>query len=222
MKIGEKEAKEANFLIDLLFPNYCLGCHQRGFYICPSCLEKIDKPNREISKNIWSVFDYRDPLIRKAIWELKYYHRYQLAYQLGVLLYNYSLEKLSFLAKETSDPVIVIPIPMSRRKQWKRGYNQAFHIARGFCEKINPNTVSLEKNILIKKIKTPPQAKIKNKYSRIKNVQGSFKVKNKDKIKGKTILIIDDVVTTGATVKEAGRVLKKAGAKKIYAFTLAH
>ncbi len=223
MEIRKKQQKKVGFLADLLFPNYCIGCKKRGFYICPSCLNDISKIDKEVLKNVWSIFDYRDPVVKRAIWELKYQHKYQLAHELGVFLYNFSLEKLSLILNDKPEgSILIIPIPMSKRKQWKRGYNQAYHIARGFHQKINSNSVSLDKNILIKKKKTEPQASIKNKYYRLKNIRGAFDVRGKNKIAGKTILLIDDVVTTGGTIQEASRVLRKAGAKKIYTFTLAH
>jgi competence protein ComFC len=82
--------------------------------------------------------------------------------------------------------------------------------------------LNLEKNILIKKIDTPHQAQIHDRSHRLKNVVGSFALKNSDMINGKNIILIDDITTTGATLSEARKVLKKSGAKKIIAFTVAH
>jgi len=76
--------------------------------------------------------------------------------------------------------------------------------------------------LLFKKRETKPQAEIKNRRKRLENIKGAFFIKDKEKIKGKTILLIDDVVTTGGTLKEASLVLKEAQAKKVCAFTLAH
>jgi competence protein ComFC len=120
---------------------------------------------------------------------------------------------------------ILIPIPLSRERFRERSYNQTELI----CEELirldtspRAHQLNLEKNILIKKIDTPHQAQIHDRSHRLKNVVGSFTLKNSDMINGKNIILIDDITTTGATLSEARKVLKKAGAKKIIAFTVAH
>lgn len=220
MKIKKVLNETIKILKNLLYPQKCLNCKKDGYHLCPSCLEKIKRSNQDLTKNISALFDYRDPVIRKAIWQLKYYYKYDLAEELGQFMFNSFKQKLTLIAEEK--PVLVIPIPLSRKKKWKRGYNQSDYIARGFCSNTNPNIFCLEKNLLFKIKNTQSQAKTKNKKLRLKNIQGVFEVRNTEKIAGKTIIIIDDVVTTGGTIKEAMRVLEESGAGKIYAFTLAH
>ena len=77
-------------------------------------------------------------------------------------------------------------------------------------------------NVLIKPQETEHQARIHNRSARLKNIVGSFSVKNEELIKNKNIILIDDITTTGATLTEAKKVLKHAGARKIIAFTVAH
>jgi ComF family protein len=169
------------------------------------------------------LFSYKNPVARKIIWELKYHYKYKLAEDLGQFLFDNSKEKLSLILKDSSTrPILIVPIPLSRKKRWRRGYNQSDYIARGFCSCVNSNLFLLEKRILFKNKNTSPQAKIKVREERLKNIQGVFFIKDKEKINGKTIIIIDDVVTTGGTIKEAMRVLKDNGAEKVYVLTLAH
>ena len=86
--------------------------------------------------------------------------------------------------------------------------------------------MKLEKDFLIKPKETEHQARIENRKERLKNIQGSFAVKNTanniNSIKNKNIILIDDITTTGATLAEARKVLKQAGARKVIAFTVAH
>ncbi|KKS56700.1 MAG: Competence protein F, partial [Candidatus Nomurabacteria bacterium GW2011_GWF1_42_40] len=82
--------------------------------------------------------------------------------------------------------------------------------------------LKLEKDILIKPKDTKHQAHIENRSERLKNIIGSFTVKNSEIIKGRNIILIDDILTTGATLSEARKVLKRAGARKVIAFTVAH
>ena len=137
---------------------------------------------------------------------------------------------------ENFKDAILIPIPLSRRRYRERGYNQAELICKelikldsnsninlryGVDEKMERN-FSLEKNILIKIKETEHQANIKDRRDRLKNLVGSFYVKNPEVIKSKNIVLIDDVLTTGATLTEAKKILKQNGARKIIAFTIAH
>ncbi len=223
MKTSKSPNNIINILKDLLFPLKCLGCNKDGYFICPLCLEKIEKPKQELDKNIFSLFSYKNPVARKIIWELKYHYKYKLAEDLGQFLFDNSKEKLSLILKDSSTrPILIVPIPLSRKKRWRRGYNQSDYIARGFCSCVNSNLFLLEKRILFKNKNTSPQAKIKDREERLKNIRGVFFIKDKEKINGKTIIIIDDVVTTGGTIKEAMRVLKDNGAEKVYVLTLAH
>ena len=80
----------------------------------------------------------------------------------------------------------------------------------------------LKNHIVFKKIDTLPQAKITNRKRRLENVRGVFDIKNPENIKGKTIIIIDDVTTTGGTILEIMKILKKSGAKKVIGFAVAH
>ena len=104
----------------------------------------------------------------------------------------------------------------------ERGYNQTLLLAEKLQDIDRKENFKLEKNILIKNKETIHQAHIKNKRERLENLIGTFNVQNKDLIKNRNIILIDDVVTTGATINEAKKELRKNGARKIIAFTIAH
>ena len=204
-------------------PSTCLGCQMKGEILCSDCLIKIDRSEKETDKNIIAAFSYHDPLIKKVIWNLKYYHRSYLGQKLGETLYNELLEDISDIQIYTAGhPIWVIPVPISKSKTKIRGYNQAKKIAVGFCSKGDKQIFNLKNNIIIKKVETIPQARITNRSRRLKNIQGAFKIKNSNEIKGKTIIVIDDVTTTGGTISEIINILKKAGAKKVIGFAVAH
>jgi ComF family protein len=181
---------------------------------------------RESAKWIFPIYDYRHPPIKKLLWLFKYNHKKRLAKIFAEILYGRIVEELSELSiMENFREPILIPIPLSRERFRERSYNQTELI----CEELirldtspRAHQLNLEKNILIKKIDTPHQAQIHDRRHRLKNVVGSFTLKNSDMINGKNIILIDDITTTGATLSEARKVLKKAGAKKIIAFTVAH
>jgi len=112
---------------------------------------------------------------------------------------------------------LVVPVPLHRRRLRERGFNQAELLARIIARYFN---LKLVKDNLKKIRSTRSQTEL-NKEERRKNVKGAFKVKDKIPFRDKAVLLVDDVYTTGATVGEIAKVLKRAGAKEIYVFTLA-
>lgn len=170
-----------------------------------------------------AVFDYRNEIIKKAIWELKYYHKRYLGEKLGQLLYEFLIEDIGDMKMYVPGrSIFVIPVPTSTKKTKSRGYNQALAIAKGFCGSAPTKTFELKDKVVIKKIDTLPQAKISNRKRRLENVRGVFEVKNKEIVKDRTIIVIDDVTTTGGTINEIMKILKKSGAKKVVGFAVAH
>jgi competence protein ComFC len=104
----------------------------------------------------------------------------------------------------------------------ERGFNQAQLLAEEISKLDGGTNFGLEKDVLKRPKDSEHQAHIKDKKGRLKNASGAFAVNNIESVKGKNIILIDDVVTTGATLHEAKRVLRQAGAKKVVAFTVAH
>jgi ComF family protein len=215
--------KTKNFLLDILFPTKCIGCEIKDEILCNSCVAKIRLAERETDKNIVAMFDYRDPVVKKIIWELKYHHKRYLGEKLGQLLYEFLMEDISDMKVEVSGrSIFVIPVPISNNKTRVRGYNQANTIAKGFCNQAGAGVFELKDNIIFKKVDTLPQARITNRRRRLENVRGVFDIKNSETLKGRTIIVIDDVTTTGGTINEVMKILKKAGAKNIIGFAVAH
>jgi len=215
--------KVSNFVLDIMFPLNCLGCHARGEVLCDTCVSKIQLAERETSPDILAVFDYRDLLIKKAIWELKYRHKRYLGERLGQLLYEFLIEDISEIKTYVSGrSIYVIPVPISNTKKKTRGYNQTNAIARGFCENEKNTILELRKDIVFKKIDNLPQARITNRKRRLENVRGVFGIKNPEIVKRRTIIVIDDVTTTGGTISEIMKILKSEGAKKVVGFAVVH
>lgn len=202
--------------------------------LCLSCLSLAPPAERESAKWIFPLYDYRHPSIKKSLWFLKYKGKKRLANIFAEIIYDKILEELSELSvMENFREPILIPIPLSSKRYRERGFNQAQLICEELIkinnlrdsvdEKLN---LSLEKNILIKIKETEHQARIKDRRARLKNLIGSFAIKNAEEnvnlLKNKNIILIDDITTTGATLNEAKKTLKQAGARKVIAFTVAH
>lgn len=178
--------------------------------------------DRDTPKDIYACYDYRDPLIKKAIWKLKYSGSKHLGEVLGKLLYESMLEDIASLKMFSGgEKISVIPVPLSRERFRRRGYNQAEIIAKSFCDCDKENLI-LEKNLISKKSDTIAQAKISNRVKRIKNIKNAFLVNKKELVTAKTIIVIDDVTTTGATLLEIIKILKSSSAKRVLGYAIAH
>ncbi|MFA6585807.1 MAG: phosphoribosyltransferase family protein [Candidatus Paceibacterota bacterium] len=215
-----------NTILNVVFPVNCISCGKNGSDLCKKCLVDSPYAERESANWIFPLFDYRHIPIKKSIWLLKYKGKKKLAGIFAEIIYEKIIEELSELSvmKNFREPIL-IPIPLSPKRHRERGYNQAELICKELM-KVNDLrhgvNMQLEKNILIKIKETEHQANIKERKDRLKNLSGSFAVKNGETIKGRNIILIDDVLTTGATLSEAKKTLKQYGAKKVIAFTVAH
>ncbi|MFA6300802.1 MAG: phosphoribosyltransferase family protein [Candidatus Paceibacterota bacterium] len=215
-----------NTILDIIFPSKCILCNKYGVDLCLDCLKDAPTAERESANWIFPLYDYRHPAIKKSLWLLKYKGKKRLANVFAEILYDKILEELSELEilQNFTKPVL-IPIPLSPKRYRERGFNQAQLICEELIKINNLRysvDIKLENSVLIKPRDTEHQARIKNRTARLKNIIGSFAVKNKEKIKERNIILIDDITTTGATLSEAKKVLKHSGAKKVIAFTVAH
>lgn len=212
-----------NFILDLFFPTYCNLCHKRGMEVCQNCSNTLPYPENEDKENIFACFQYHDPTIKKLLHSLKYYKKKNIGLTLGGYMYDRLIEEISELHTfSLGSEIILIPVPVTKKRLHERGYNQAELIALGLVSKDKEKIFKLEKDLVVKIKDTPPQARINNRNKRLKNIVGCFDIKNTNKIKGKTIIVIDDVTTTGGTINEIIKLLKKSGAKKIVGFAVAH
>jgi ComF family protein len=210
-----------NFIVDILFPIECIRCKKKDFYLCEECTDKIPEPTHEKLPDISACFDYQHPLVKKAIWDLKYYNKKHAAQMLGKKLSEYMTEEISELRQiHNGQRFIIIPVPLHHDRLRERGYNQAEKIARAFIQNTNADIFELRTDIISKNKDTGHQARIHNKKIRLKNMVGAFSI-NKD-IKNRIIFVIDDVTTTGATLSEIIKILKKSGAKQVIGLAVAH
>ena len=223
-----------NPILDIVFPAKCILCGKTGVDLCPECLKNAPPAERESAQWIFPLYDYRHPGIKKSLWLLKYKGKKRLANVFAEAIYGKILEELSELSvmENFTEPVL-IPIPLSPRRRRERGFNQAELICRELVKINNLRygvdanqekkfNLKLESGILTKPKETEHQARIKDRRQRLKNIIGSFAVKNGELVKNRNIILIDDILTTGATLGEARKVLKQAGTRKIIAFTVAH
>lgn len=199
-------------VLDLLFPSSCLICSEYledGVLVCRKCIKEL-KLHRNDNKSYLSIFSYSDK-IRILIHELKYNNRPEI----GRIMGREMASKLTGLINP--DGSVLLPVPLHKKRLKKRGYNQSEMICQGFSEIIN---IPVETGILTRKKNNISQTTL-NASGRAKNVKGIFQAGHIKIDPETTIFIVDDLITTGATTREAVGELKNQGYKKFFSLSIA-
>lgn len=227
-------------LLDFIYPKKCVGCSKFGIYLCINCSQNILQTDlvcpfcEKLSigglthpvcirkyglDGLWSLGIYHDPL-RKAIQKLKYKWVSEIADSLVDLLITYWAKNppmlLDQIKKDRGVGWIITPIPLHKRRENWRGFNQSALLGKIFAKKLGLKYLDL----LIRVKNTKSQVGLKS-FQRRANVKGAFSLTKHSILNPKNLILIDDVWTTGSTLKEACFVLKKSGVKKVWALTLA-
>ncbi len=218
-------------IFDFFLPRFCPGCKQKlspgERVVCKNCLNSIQpldeerlthEYNRKFSDgNIVSGF--ASPFIfekgkelQNIIHAMKYNNRFLIGKYLGSVIG----ERLSTKIKEWKIDFI-IPVPLHHLKKAERGFNQSYYLAKGISRSLK---IPVSTRI-IKRIRFTQSQTTMNMKEREENVSRAFKIKKAKIIKDKNILLVDDVITTGATTKACAKVIKNAGANHIYAASIA-
>lgn len=232
---------QMNFLLDLLFPKKCVGCSKEGSYLCGDCVRNIKQTDlvcprcdkmavggqtHPICKRkygldgLWSLGIYQDPL-RAAIQQLKYKSVKELAEILVDITLEYWVKYQPFILdqikKDRGKGWVIIPVPLHWWRANDRGFNQSALIGQTLSKKIGLTYCEGLKRIRY----TKSQTKLRGRQ-RKENIRGAFEVSSNYTLSPKPYtLLIDDVWTTGSTLRECCYELKRAGAKKVWAITLA-
>lgn len=213
-------------ILDLFFPEVCLLCKKSSVVVCSSCMTSLTpypNNNKSLPKFISPVFSYKDSNVKKLIWAFKYSNKKQLAPLLAQSMQDTLQATFSDLYEiKGVRSVLVLPIPLHTTRYREREYNQSELLVREVFQSTENNTLVADYSLLVRRKKTPPNAKSQSRRERALNTIGSFEVSDYSKVSGRHIILVDDVVTTGTTLSEARKVLLSAGARTVNAVTLAH
>jgi len=211
-------------ILSVIFPEHCISCNKEGHALCAICERTIITKPVALSASTAALFDYAHPLVKKAIWALKYDRRLALGKYFGIALYREFFKHLARQSAKSRETMILIPVPSSRGTLRERGSNHAEVVASAIAEEAVKDGVSFiaDSAILIKEKDTQRQVEAKTRGARLTNLRGAFVVENGERITGKTIILIDDVITTGATLREAREALRPWKPKRILAIAIAH
>lgn len=224
-------------IVDLLFPKKCLGCGRDGDFICSSCISKMNllKPvcpecmrpsvdgfTHVTCQKAWGLSGLvvlwpHGGVVRKAIIKLKYNYAQAVSGDLAKEIRKVLKSKMVVLPRN----ILLMPAPVHKSRGNVRGFNQSEELGRLIAQKMNWKFIP---DLVIRKINTIPQTSLKREH-RLRNLRGAFSLNSKydlDKINNFTVLVFDDVWTTGATIREIAKVLKRKGIKKVWGFAVAH
>ncbi len=215
-------------ILNLIFPLKCTFCGKildinEEKEICASCFGKIlfirENNNQRPSYEFRTVYcdgivcacKYSG-IIKESLIKFKFFNKpsYHRTFA-GIL--SGKLKEMT----DSSGFDIIISVPLHKKREHIRGYNQAKLISKELSKQLKVR----EASFILKRIVNTKTQSLLNRDLRQTNIKGAFKVDYKDFIKGRTILLIDDILTTGNTINECCRVLKEAGAKKVFAAVVA-
>lgn len=218
--------------VSLLFPNLCNGCGTALYggekQLCTGCLNDLPYtdfhlfPDNRVAKQLWGRVEISSAIamlyfkkanrVQNIMHQLKYRHKTDLGIFMGRLLGARLLKNNDF---STAD--WLVPVPLHPARQKKRGYNQSQLICAGASEILS---IPVSSNNLIRALETTSQTK-KSRYMRYENMQSVFLVVNSESYLNKHLILIDDVITTGATLEACAISLLEAGAAKVSIAALA-
>ena len=214
--------KITQFILDVLFPSFCVDCGKEGTFLCDDCRAKIvvkrvpQKPDSKSAlSKIYAATDYNQRSVTGLITGLKFHSIADMKYPLTEILIHH----LSLVNFQPLKNCVIMPVPLHKRREIKRGFNQAGLIAEEIAEFFK--TPYCE-DVLKRTKNTEPQTETLNHNQRLENIKNAFACRKPELVAGKRIIIVDDVMTTGATLNECARALKSAGARSITAFAVAN
>lgn len=177
----------------------------------------------DASVPVLAPLPYDHALVSGAVHAAKYYGHERSAMLLGTVLAPFVAEELAERRMfGTYHTVLVVPLPLHKSRERERGYNQATRIARALCTSLADDGLVLASDVLTRVKHTAPQARQTSRAARKENVAGAFAVVDSRTVAGRDVLLLDDVVTTGATLAAAREVLLNAGAREVFCVCVAH
>ena len=200
--------------LDLLLPRQCLGCGANGTYLCERCADRAERPRPELPpesgplSGVLAPFAYTG-VAREAARRLKYRGARALAPDMARPMTRE-------LALAAAPPFALAPAPLHPKRLRERGYNQAELLARETARALN---APLLRGAIMRVRDTPPQVSMANLAERSANMRGAFAPAHP--VEGGTVIVVDDVATSGATLTAAAQALREAGASRVYGLAFA-
>lgn len=227
-----------NKFLDLIYPKRCLNCSNVGDHICDSCLGSLSFCETQIcpecqrpaiggfthalcqhpqgAERLLCAFKFEGP-IEKGIKALKY----QGVKEIAQTLIDLALESFTTANVTFGEDSLIVPVPLHPIKKLERGFNQAVLLSSALAQRLG---LEMQTSWLMKEKENPSQTRL-NAQERAVNVRGVYSLNPKaqklDSVRDRDVVLVDDVFTSGATLRECAKVLKRAGARFVYLLAIA-
>lgn len=223
----------SRFVLDTLFPKRCVPCGREGAFLCPDCRARLKRLERQrcavcrkpsvcglthpacatplAPDGAFCLFDYRDQDVSELVIQGKYYFLKEV---FSLLSNDLARAAGAALPDVLAEADALVPVPLHKRRQRWRGFNQSDILARGLGHAWDLPVATA----LVRTRSTKTQKDL-GLSERLKNTRGAFAATGV--VRGKRLILVDDVTTTGATLLEASKVLKRAGASSVWCLALA-
>lgn len=217
-----KQNKISQFILSLFFPSFCVGCNTEGSFLCSSCAQTCVIQRAPVAHTgtsaiafTYAATEYREqPIVQKLITTLKYRGAKDAARHCADLV----MRHLKLARFTPPHDCIMTAVPLHQKRFRERGFNQADCIARVIGTAF---PIPYDPRLLLRTIHTPQQTHLQERKKRLENMRNAFLCIDKNRVYGKTVIIVDDVTTTGATLEACAQACKDAGARRVMAFVVA-
>lgn len=219
-------------LFHLFYPHNCIGCGSDVIrpenFLCLECIDVLPytdfamHQNNPVEKKFWGrialssamseLYFSKGSIVQNMIHDFKYRGNKKAGHYFGQLMGK------SLLKSSRFNVDVIVPLPLFEKKEKMRGFNQAEVLCNGISEIIGKPVIN---NCVTRKVATDTQTK-KQRIERWKNVDGIFSIKSSEKLEGKKVLLVDDVITTGATIDACGTEILKIKGVTLYVASLAY
>lgn len=211
-------------ILEFIFPPFCITCDERleqdSVLVCRLCWNSLRRVHGAVHDGVieYDYIDeirsgaYYDQKLQTLIHHFKYNRALALAEGFSIILSDVLSGNPDWLNAD-----ILIPVPLHKIKYRERTYNQSEEIAKALSGKV---AIPCRADVLLRGINTVSQTKMDGAQERVKNMADAFTVVDAERIKGKKVILVDDLITTGSTANACARVLKEHGAKTVYVLTV--
>ncbi|MEK9155852.1 MAG: ComF family protein [Patescibacteria group bacterium] len=223
-----------DLFLDIFFPRLCVGCGREGSHLCFDCAGTIDKFKTPTCPECGRITKfgqycpackartataltgliiaarYESGPTKEMIHQLKYSGITELAPLLGELIFERIKDHLPY------GQIVIVPVPLHKKREAQRGFNQSELLARYLSDRLGfPGGAAL-----MRTEDTRSQVELSGEERR-ENLRGKFAIADAELVSGKTVLLVDDVMTTGSTLNECAKVLRRAGARQVWGTVIA-